>query len=401
MTRLDQIRPVDVALPALHRQVLRATLGDRAAFDAAWDSLRPRLEPDQLYDGELMRLLPLVDAALSKYEIDEPLGARLRGVRRRYWYENQLLKVRLGEAAAILAERGIDVLVLKGGDLAFRYYDDPGLRPMRDLDVLVRTAQAPDAFDALLMSGFRSLDGELPNGFAASGHAMPLVFPDETQLDLHWHLRESFITDTPTTSDEPFWKSSESFAEDSAMRCLAPEDLLVFVLVGGVTSPGARWVADAVQIARARPQLQWSRVVDRATEYEVEIPVRVGLQIVEDLAASVVPPQVLDDLGRADVSRHAVRSFRRVIERPESESLHPSLAGLAQTRQTWTITSANWSRSTRWSRFPQWLADVWGVRSPAHLPGAAARRVTRRVREVFGPSEGPSGAGPPASGAGG
>ncbi len=394
MTRLDQIRPVEVALPALHQQVLRATLGDRAAFDAEWDSVRPHLEPEQLYDGELMRLLPLVDAALSKYEIDEPLGARLRGVRRRYWYENQLLKVRLAEAAAILAERGIDVLVLKGGDLAFRYYDDPGLRPMRDLDLLVPTTQTPDAFDALLTHGFRSLDRELPSGFAASGHAMPLVFPDETQLDLHWHLRESFITDTPTTSDEPFWKSSESFAEDSPIRCLAPEDLLAFVLVGGVTSPGARWVADAVQIVRARPQLEWTRVVERAAEYEIEIPVRVGLQIVEDLAGPIVPPEVLGDLDGAEVSRHAVRSFRRVIERPESEPLHPSLAGLAQTRQTWTSTSANWSRSTRWSRFPQWLADVWGVHSPARLPGAAARRVTRRVRETLGASKEPSGAGP-------
>jgi len=53
---------------------------------------------------------------------------------------------------------GIPVMPMKGAVLAFARYRDPALRPMADLDLLVRPADEPGLHDVLVRLGYRLLD---------------------------------------------------------------------------------------------------------------------------------------------------------------------------------------------------------------------------------------------------
>ena len=80
-------------------------------------------------------------ATSSGRVVRDPLMGKLKGVYRHTWYGNQL---RLRDAAVVLGElhrRGIEPMLLKGAALTLLHYRDFGLRPMEDVDVLVRTHQ--------------------------------------------------------------------------------------------------------------------------------------------------------------------------------------------------------------------------------------------------------------------
>ena len=60
----------------------------------------------------------------------------------------------VGEVLSAYAARGVDVALLKGTRLLASHYGDPGLRPMRDADLLVRAHALPDAEAALMALGY-------------------------------------------------------------------------------------------------------------------------------------------------------------------------------------------------------------------------------------------------------
>lgn len=71
-----------------------------------------------------------------------------------YWathFRNRALLAELAEISSAAAAAGIDVVPLKGADLAARVYPSPALRPMSDVDLLVR-AEHLDRMRALLQS---------------------------------------------------------------------------------------------------------------------------------------------------------------------------------------------------------------------------------------------------------
>lgn len=61
----------------------------------------------------------------------------------------------VSELLGDLTARGLDVALLKGTRLLASHYGDPGLRPMRDADLLVRARALPDAERAILKLGYR------------------------------------------------------------------------------------------------------------------------------------------------------------------------------------------------------------------------------------------------------
>jgi hypothetical protein len=88
----------------------------------------------------------------------------------------------LRRAARTLDEAGILYAVFKGAALRESLYEDPTLRPMDDLDILVANEQRYAALRVLLDLGMRlSVD---PTNLS---HEVAL-FDDQVHLDLHWKL---------------------------------------------------------------------------------------------------------------------------------------------------------------------------------------------------------------------
>ena len=108
--------------------------------------------------AEMHGLAPLTYRHVQTCGAQIPADARLQlqGLYLRHKYANQSLRAVLGEMLAALHEAGIEMLVLKGAALAYTVYPEPGLRPMRDLDILVPAVQVEAAQAVLLEIGFQA-----------------------------------------------------------------------------------------------------------------------------------------------------------------------------------------------------------------------------------------------------
>jgi hypothetical protein len=95
---------------------------------------------------------------LQATEISLPAGLKrqLQGLYLRHRHANQVRTQILGEILTAFQSAGLQVLVLKGAALAHVSYPHPGLRPMRDMDLLVEKSAAWEAQRILAGLGFNA-----------------------------------------------------------------------------------------------------------------------------------------------------------------------------------------------------------------------------------------------------
>lgn len=125
-----------------------ALLRQAVARFADWAAL-PALAEEHGLGPLLYSHLRPVDAPLP-----EPVELELKGLCLRHQRAAQIYDQVLGEILQALAAAGIEALVLKGSALAHLIYPQPGLRPRRDLDLLVKPEAAQRAYALLGSLGF-------------------------------------------------------------------------------------------------------------------------------------------------------------------------------------------------------------------------------------------------------
>ncbi len=238
--------------PAHSRQ-----LAALAATYAGWETLPARAE----YHG----LGPLVYKHVCAIEAPWPMPVRrvLQGQYVRQRHANAVRFAVLGEILRAFQAAGIDVLVLKGAALAQMVYPEPALRPMSDIDVLVRPAQAAAAQAQLTRLGFQTgvfhytweHHHLLPQQRTVEGVAVA--------VEVHHHLLFPKLRRPPIGLDE-LWPAAQALAVDGVpARTLGPADMLRHLYWHGfgahVRDDQLRliWVADLVSAVES-----WNHVLD-------------------------------------------------------------------------------------------------------------------------------------------
>lgn len=138
----------------------------------------------------------------------------------------------------LLDDAGIPHLPLKGAYLAFHAYPHPGLRPLRDLDILVPAARAREAFDALLAQGAVRLDSG--HGHSETAHHLPPLRSPFGAMRIEVHPRLFRLADpherqSELSDDSSFWQRTiERKIAKVAVRFASPTDLLLHLIVHSV-----------------------------------------------------------------------------------------------------------------------------------------------------------------------
>jgi len=151
---------------------------------------------------------------------------RLKDSYRATALRNRVLFSALEEFAAACAKRGVPLIPLKGAALARRVYGNPGLRPMQDLDLLVKTADVEAAAAVLREIGY-AVPAHLDEGAARREH-FHCVYErpaDGVKIELHWSLGEEAALSAPALAR--LWERS-GIREDGT-RSLDPATELVAV----------------------------------------------------------------------------------------------------------------------------------------------------------------------------
>lgn len=354
--------------------LLRAALLTGAPAVEAYRTWRERVTLDGLDRGSL-RLLPLLAQNLRRHDVRDPIMTRLDEVCRDTRARNAVLMTRLATLLGIFAGARLDTMLLKGSALLVLYYPDPGVRPMSDLDLLVRTSQAPAAMTLLRRSGWQPTQPS-PERVVPVTHSLLFLGAEDAQLDLHWHVL--WECGGPE-ADEDFWAAADSVTVGGVPTAvLGPADQLFHACVHGAAwnpVPPLRWAADALVILQARgPGLAWDRLLVQAGHLRLVRPLLKALTFLRSALDAPVPTEVLAALRAAPLSMLERFEYRARIRPWGRTGALPRLVGhYLRLGHTTGLPRGPLG-------FPRYLQRVYGVARLRDLP----TEVWRRLRQPPG-----------------
>ncbi len=178
-----------------------------------------------------------------------------------------LLQGELPRVHRILANAGIPYVALKGAFLAYHAYPQPGLRPLRDLDLLVPAEQVMDANRVLRANGFTQYElkpGD-PEAWAKVVHHLPpLESPSGIFVEIHHELARRTTEDGQLPDPDEsrrFWERCirrRFMGEDVLYE--SPTDLLLHLVLHAAFhhrfENGPLLLSDVAMLLRAEP-IDW------------------------------------------------------------------------------------------------------------------------------------------------
>jgi hypothetical protein len=347
--------------------LLRAVLLESDAADDAWRALRPGFDTQRFESGSLGLLALLYE----RRGAGDPGLARLKGVRRFLWYQNQVGLEVLRDALGRLREHDVPTIVLGGGALIERYYGRQGVCPLVEPAVLVPPDGAAAAGGALAEAGFRRSDqrtGRRQMYTRSRGHA-------RQTLAVHWRLAPELEPLDESPAVDPVWSAAAPLdVQGVPTRAFAPADELLATCAIGARSrprPDFQWIVDAATILRTSgSDVDWNRLVAEATRRRCSVRLRDALVFLADVLDAPVPAATLDELEAAPATARerfaqqlAGRGARFAGNLPALLAAHV-VAGRDESVPRLVL------------GVPRFLAAEWGVDRASQLPGAVGRRVT-------------------------
>jgi hypothetical protein len=207
--------------------------------------------------AELARRLDLEPALRESRSAPAELRERWERRYREMQAGNMLRQEAYDEVSAALAREGLPHLPLKGMDHLRTVWRDPGLRPMRDIDLLVPRGRSRDGAEALRRLGFEKV-GEGPTELmlrrgVATVEVHDALLPPPSPVS--WR-------------EEGVWHRSLA-GERSLERILAPEDRIVYLALHGILGEIKRarivvHLRDLRALLERGPSVRWERILGAA-----------------------------------------------------------------------------------------------------------------------------------------
>lgn len=361
--------------------LLRACLCEGAAAIEAWHAWRARTDLDRI-DSASYRLIPLLHGNLRRCGVEPKDIATYRSIHRKTWYENQLLRDRVAPILSRLRAAGHDVMLLKGAALAWSCYEDPGERPMEDVDLLVRTQEADVALGRLVRWGFTPVGGLGPTDVARQRvlrHAWQLQAPKGhgPDLDFHWHALARCVR---PGADDAFWTAAMPLHWGSLqLAMLCPADQLLQVCLHGLEPnpmPPVRWIADATMILRrAAGAVDWERLLVQAQERRVALLLGHALDYLRRLVAAPIPEPVTHALLSAPAEAWE-RSELRSCE--GKRAFTEAALNYVHRYRRLRASSQYWREQPALLRYVRYLERLWRLDHPSEIPGYVMRKALQR-----------------------
>ena len=245
---------------------------------------------------------------LSKLTAEIPLGAmqELRLCYRQSCARAAQQTVKLREILQALASEGISPIVMKGAALGVLVYPAAGLRPMLDLDLLVKNSELDAAANVLASLGYVTDESYQPAEWYRSQHhhLAPLISQDgSVAVEVHNQVAPPRANVSIPIAE--FWRRARSaqIASTPAL-VLAPEDLLlstcIHVAIGQQFEKAFRGLIDIGEILRAYgSEIDWEQLVLSAVDCEAADCVYYCLWTAQSIVDAPVPAGLLQELKTA------------------------------------------------------------------------------------------------------
>jgi hypothetical protein len=225
---------------------------------------------------------------------------------------NMLLYHQLKGILKRFHEDNIPVIPLKGSYLAERVYGNIGVRPMSDIDILVKQEDLLRVEEILLDRGFTPEQGvrEIFENITHFNYTL-IEKQMHMMIEVHWNLlpaRENLSVDI----DQIWRQSLPSAISDVPVRELSPEDLLLHLTVHAskhVFYNGLRMVFDIAEtLKHFKNRIDWQHLERTARGWGATKSLYTGLRLANELFFAPVPDSFMDAIKplNAELSYHAI-----------------------------------------------------------------------------------------------
>jgi hypothetical protein len=230
-------------------------------------------------------------------------ASQLAGLARISEFRMQHLEAKLLAALDLLSAHGIDVLLLKGAALAATTYRSFAARPMGDLDLLVKAADAKRAWTLLCHAGWSNTQpAEFAEFYDALHHLPPLDDASGTGLGLEVHSAITPRDGAIQLTAESIWERARVI-ELKGRRALVPADhhQIVHLAVhfawshGFIQSVGWRTFRDLHHII-AGSTIDWDEVLHTAGQARARTCCYWTFRLARSLTNLAVPDRILNAL---------------------------------------------------------------------------------------------------------
>jgi hypothetical protein len=299
---------------------------------------------------------------------------------------NQRTLDRFLDIGTQLCSAGIDFLVLKGADLLTRVYGMMGIRPMVDVDLLIRERDLDAIHRLLTTAGYRQeIDGNpayrSPDGVLLLDITTSLWYMKPNELDVLWR------------------RAVPRSLNGLSILVMGTEDLILHLTAYAVIhrgSCGHVFLRD-LRLLLEKEAVDWTTVVSEARQYHQTIPLFYALSLVRaEHAELTLLDRILPELvPRNMMERGYLFLLRRLVTDPPLEEVGHVLLFLTQRsvpKTTWlaqsffpspTFLTCRYGESALHRPLRTWLRRIVRLLSRASiLLGRIAFALVRRPLEA-------------------
>jgi len=282
---------------ALHlQQVLPELVAAQQMCTRDWEYL--------LHIAQIHRLGPMLYVRLKREDlvsaIPEKVQRQLKKAHRRHTFRNLNIYRELVSVTRILESANIPSIALKGAFLAYFAYPDVGMRPMRDLDLLLPPEQAIQAFELLKAHGYKPMfDGAPEAYFADRIHLPPLTGPGGITIELHHRLTAP--DSNANGFEHALWARSISIMVGGThVKFLSHEDLLLHLCIHAILDHqldlGPLSLADVALLIESKP-VDWQLFLSIVVAGGWQRCVLPLLSLAKSHLGAKVPDEIMVALG--------------------------------------------------------------------------------------------------------
>ncbi|MFN3308605.1 MAG: nucleotidyltransferase family protein [Anaerolineales bacterium] len=262
----------------------------------------------QLYQrAQRHGLAPLVywHARQGRLPIPQPLFEQFKQAYLATLARNRIFYNELERVVSALTGQGIAVVLLKGAMFARMLYEDIGLRPMSDLDILVRKTDIPQAVSLLKENGYIEPvlhQSELLKQDVTHDVHLRQSQPPNVDIEVHWLLvgGERF---RQKTDMDWFWQRVVPFEGwPEGVYTLSPTAHLLYLcghlgFQHGLGSIGLLWLVDIRRfLAKYKHVIDWEEFVAGAKHHSWSASAYYTFREVQKYFLQAPPETVLEQL---------------------------------------------------------------------------------------------------------
>lgn len=265
------------------------------------EALSSQLDWNYILENALQHgITPLLYHNLSEMvDVPEKVMEHLRMRYNANLARNMLVYNELSKVLNAFEHAEIDVIVLKGAALAETVYQDIGLRPFSDVDLLVRERDLQRAKKKLAELGY-ILDEDVSPERYNEEFGCDLYYTGKVNvLEVHWDIMRKTKSDRYAKVEiEEIWERAVPAKIAGAdTRVMSPENMLLHFCVHLPKHRYNRliWLCDVLEVIE-HTDIDWEYVIASAKKYRTRAYMYYGLHFTDVLLGCEIPEEVANVL---------------------------------------------------------------------------------------------------------